>query len=286
MNRAIRNILVMVSILLFSVAAFAANEAQSHRCIDQKLDLVQSGKLTVGLTLAYAPFSYIKNGEPAGFDIEALRLVAERLGLEPVFQHMKFAQVILSVTKGDIDLTPGLYITAKRDKVIDFIPYFSTGTSIVVRSSNTSPPETKMDLCGLTVSSIKGAAVADKVRTNTNVACEQAGKQPVDIRGFPTDPEATQALLAGAVDAQLTAGIIAETVVEKTGSRLNISSNHLLYPVQVGWGVNEGDDVLEEALSCALQQVVASGRYKELLDEYNLEPYNPELAKKILQKVD
>lgn len=286
MNVSVRNVLLIVVLLQFSLVAVAANGTQSHQCVKQDLDLVQPSKLTIGLTLAYAPFSYIEDGKPAGFDVTALRLVAEQLGLEPVFQNMKFSQVILSVKKEDIDITPGLYITPERDKVIDFVPYFSIGTSIVVSSSNSSPPKTKMDLCGLTVSSIKGAAVAGKVRNNLNPVCKQAGKKPVTILPFQTDPGATQAVLTGAADAQLTATIIADLMLKKTGGQLKISSDHPLYPVQVAWGVNESDDALTNALACALNQLVKSGRYRKLLDEYNLDPYDPEIASKIMQKVE
>mgnify|MGYP006423287037 CR=1 FL=1 len=222
-------------------------------------DLVKSEKLTVGLTFAYAPYSYLDEGEPAGFDVETLRLIAKEIDLDPAFKNTKFSQAILSVKQGNIDVTPGLYMTPERAKAVTLVPYFSAGTAIVVESNKKNPPKSKMDLCGLVVSSIKGAAVADKVRTETNPECKEAGRETVEVREFSTDPGATQALLSGAVDAQLTETIIARTVIEKSNGSLAMSNESALYPVQVGWGINKQHKALAKAMKSALERVKESG---------------------------
>ena len=246
-------------------------------------ELLNPGTLTIGLDLTYAPYSYVKDGKSVGFDVEALRLVADEMGVKPKFEDTRFEQVIVGVKGHQFDLTPGLYMTPERADAVDLVPYFSAGSAIVARSSDANPPKTELDLCGLKVSSIKGGAVVAKVNEQTTPDCKKAGKPPVDVREYPTDPEATQALLAGGVDVQLTEGIIAKTVVAKNPGRLTITSDKLLYPVQVGWGIVKGNTKLAEALREALAAAAKSGKFTTLLKKYGLDPHDPEKAQAAVQ---
>ena len=252
----------------------------------QDIGALEPGQLQIGLDLTYAPYSYFKDDTPVGFDVETLRMIAKALEVDPVFKDTRFEQVIIGVRGKQFDLTPGLYMTPARAEAIKLVPYFSAGSAVVVRVAEENAPTTEMELCGLKVSSIKGGAVVEKVLNETNPKCEEAGKQPVDIREYPTDPEATQALLGGGVDAQLTEGIIAANAVEKTNGQLKISSEALLYPVQVGWGISLGNDALAGALSAALETITESGEYGELLKEYGLQTFDPELAKQAVIESD
>lgn len=243
---------------------------------------LEPGKLQVGLTLAYAPYSYIDDGEPAGFDVEALQMVADELDVDLKLNDIKFAQAILDVKSGKFDLTPGLYMTPERAESVDFVPYFSAGTAIVAPAEGESPSAPE-DLCGKEVSSIKGGAVVAKVREETSPACVAEGKDPVAVREYPSDPEATQALITGAVDYQLTETIIAQEVIDRTNAALRITNDEPIFPVQVGWGIAKGNDDLHQALTSALERVTESGAYADLLDEYGLSPHDPEMAAEAIQ---
>lgn len=242
-----------------------------------EIGTLEPGKLQVGLTLAYAPYSYIDDGEPAGFDVEALQMVADELGVELELNDIKFAQAILDVKSGKFDLTPGLYMTPERAESVDFVPYFSAGTAIVAPAEGESPSAPE-DLCGKEVSSIKGGAVVAKVREETSPACVAGGKDAVVVREYPSDPEATQALITGAVDYQLTETIIAQEVIDRTDAGLRITNDEPIFPVQVGWGIAKGNDDLHQALTSALERVTESDAYVDLLDEYGLSPHDPEMA--------
>lgn len=264
-------------IAMLAAGGCASSGTPSDAVADDGLGTISPDTLSVGLDLTYVPYSYLDGDEPVGFDVEVLKALAEELGIEADFQDTRFEQVIIGVSDRKFDVTPGLYITAERAAQVDFVPYFSAGSAIVARQGDVTPTE-EMDLCGLKVASIKGGAVVGKVLNETTPACQEAGKPAVDIREYPTDPEATQALLAGGVDVQLTEAIIAKEVIEKTGDRLVVTNDELLYPVQVGFGVTKGNDALVEALTGALERIQAAGTYAPLLAEYNLEPADLEEA--------
>lgn len=270
----------MALVLIAACGASGGDDAGAS-----ELGTLSPDELSVGLTLAYAPYSYIEDGEPVGFDVEALQLIADELGVELKLTDIKFAQAIIDVTSKKFDLTPGLYMTPERAQEVDFVPYFAAGTAIV--STEGGPqPTTAEDLCGLKVSSIKGGAVVAKLREEINPTCVERGLAEVDVREYPTDPEATQALVAGNVDVQLTETIIAEEVIRRVGGDLAVTNEEPLFPVQVGWGIAKGNAALQASLTEALNRVTESGAYGELLAQYGLSPHDPELAEQAIQPTD
>ena len=161
---------------------------------------------------------------------------------------------------------------------MDFIPYFSTGNSILVREGE-EPLETAADLCGKSVSVIKGGDIVQRLREEASTECTDAGNEPIDVREFTTDPEATQAMISGQVDAQVTDAGVASTLGENTGVAVEITSSELLYPIPVGLGVEKGNTELVEKLETALQAIKDNGTYAELLEQYNLaEPDEAQVA--------
>jgi ABC-type amino acid transport substrate-binding protein len=230
-----------------------------------------AGTLTVGSDLTYPPYAYLDGKTPAGFDPDISRALAEATGLKTVFVDTRFEQLIAGLGTGHFDvIASDLYITDARKKQVDFIPYFTTGNSIVVKASGGYRPAVVTDLCGKSVAVIKGGQIVEKLRGEASTQCKAKGGTAVDVREFGTDPEGTQALLSGQVDAQVTDGAVAKAAADKTGGRLTISSQDLIYPVQSGLAVKRGDTALKKTLTAALDKLKTNGTYAKLLKKYNL----------------
>lgn len=227
--------------------------------------------LTVGSDLTYPPYAALDGDTPIGFDPEIVGALAEELGAKLEIVDTRFEQLIPSLKAGQINLiASALYITAERAKEVDYVPYFSTGNSIVVLTGeNDFADET--ELCGRAVGVIKGSAVGESLRGEASDACVAEGEDAIDVRDFTTDPEATQALLSGQLDAHVTDAAVAAGLLEEIGDRVEISSDSLLYPIPVGLAVAKGDDELRTQIESALAAMKASGAYQELLEAYNLE---------------
>ena len=84
---------------------------------------------------------------------------------------------------------------------------------------------TAQDLCGKSVGVVTATVIADIMPHAESDKCKENGKGPITVKEFPTDPEATQALLAHQVDAQMTDGAVAKIAVEKSRNRLVLSSD-------------------------------------------------------------
>lgn len=234
--------------------------------------------LVVGSDLTYPPYAYTENGKPVGFDPEITALLGKQMNMRVQFKDTRFEQLIPGLKAGQFQLiASALYITAERAEQVDYIPYFSTGNSIVVKKG--SPPlATATDLCGHRVAVIKGGAIVQQLRDTVSKACTAAGRKAVDVREFTTDPEGTQAMLSGQVDAQVTDAGVASTLSRKTSGAVTITSTELLFPVQVGLAVKKGDTALASKVRSALDAIKQNGSYAALLKTYNLSEPQPTSA--------
>jgi ABC-type amino acid transport substrate-binding protein len=232
-----------------------------------------AGTLAVGSDLTYPPYAYLNGGTPAGFDPAISRALAQQAGLKATFVDTRFEELIAGLESGRFDvIASDLYITDARKQQVDFIPYITTGNSLLVQSSGTYRPRTPADLCGKAVAVIAGGQIVNDLRGEASQSCTAAGRKPIDVREFASDPEGTQALLSGQVDAQLTDSAVAKAAVDKIGGTLVISSTDLIYPIQAGLAVKKGNTALEKTLTNALHQLQQDGTYSKLLTQYNLRP--------------
>ena len=230
---------------------------------------IEKGKLKVGTDLTYPPYNYFDDGNtPAGFDVELMRLIADKAGLDVVFLDTRFENLILGVNSGQFDVIAStLYVKPERARKIDYIPYMKTGVSIAVAANGGLAFAAPRDLCGRVVGSIKGAAWLEALAGMNEDVC--AGN-PIESREFPTSPEATQAMLSGGVDAQVEDSAVLGDAAVKLGGRVLITSSKQFYPVIVGLGVKKGNAALADVLRAALADLETDGSYRALLDKYNV----------------
>ena len=243
-----------------------------------------SGILNVGIDLTYPPYDMLTDGKPAGFDVDVMNAISADLGLKPQYSDTRFAQIVAGIKADRYDVIAStLYVSAARSKEVDFVPYFQTGNSIVVPKDAAALTDAQ-SLCGKKVSVVTATVIAKIMPTTESDKCKAGGKEAITVQEFPTDPEATQALLSGQVDAQMTDAAVAKTVIEKSNSRLKISSDALIYPVAVGLAVRKGNTALQEALTKSVENLKSSGSFAKILDQYNLEPVDPAVLAESLKQ--
>ncbi|MBT2520167.1 transporter substrate-binding domain-containing protein [Arthrobacter sp. ISL-28] len=98
------------------------------------------------------------------------------------------------------------------------------------------------------------------------------------------DPEATQALVSGQVDAQISDAAVAGRVSESTQGAVKVTSTKLLYPIPVGLAVTKGNTELKGKLEQGLKDLKEDGTYQKLLSTYNLEEPDESQVSEILGK--
>jgi ABC-type amino acid transport substrate-binding protein len=90
--------------------------------------LMTPGTLTVGMDLQFKPEMYLKNGQPAGYDVDLLKQLAAYAHVKLKIDNLAFTGLIPGLQTKKFDLVSvGLSPTAARAKVVSFtkpyVPY-------------------------------------------------------------------------------------------------------------------------------------------------------------------
>ncbi|MBA1272920.1 ABC transporter substrate-binding protein [Stutzerimonas azotifigens] len=257
--------------LLGTAMAFSSVAAQAFQ---------QPGKITAGSDMTFYPYEYMEGNKPAGFDIELLDGLAKVMGREAEHIDTRFPNLITGLQGGRFDITnSSMYITAERLKVIDMVPYLKSGEAIIALKGSDYQPKVPEDFCGHKIGSMGATSWLQQLQKLSEEYCVKNGKGAIQISEYGTDPQTTQALLARAVEAQITDAAVARGLIEKLGNRVQISSETLIYPVLNGFGVKKGNDEVKTALIEALDTYSKTPEYEALLKKYNFQaPTEAEIA--------
>ena len=95
----------------------------------------QDSVIIVGGGWDFPPYEFLdKDGEPAGFNVELIKAVAEVMGRQVEFRLGIWPEMLEKLKKGEIDLLQGILITPERAKMVDFSnPHNNVNNAIFAR---------------------------------------------------------------------------------------------------------------------------------------------------------
>ena len=104
--------------------------------------LVKDGTLTVGTSAEYAPFEYKDdNGDYQGFDLELIKAIGDKLGLDVEYVNNDFDTLVPGVASGakyDVSIA-AITDTPEREKEVTFSDsYYMDDQAIVTKVDNTT----------------------------------------------------------------------------------------------------------------------------------------------------
>lgn len=152
--------LYMVLMVFISVLSACGDSSESAKTenegteekVDERWEEIQdAGELVVGTsgTLIAASY-YDDNDQLTGYDVEVLREIGKRLGLEVRFEIMGIDSMLPAIQSGRIDVAANdIEPTESRQEKFNFSePYKYSYTTMAVRESDNSGIETLEDLKG------------------------------------------------------------------------------------------------------------------------------------------
>jgi polar amino acid transport system substrate-binding protein len=233
---------------------------------------LEDGVLQVGSDIAYAPIEFFEEGTttPKGLDIDLANALAEELGVTTEFVNTGFDGIIGALNSSRFDvLMSAMTVTDERSLEIDFVPYFIAGTDILVPAGNPKNIGAIEDLSGLTAA-VQIATIQVDQLTAANADLKAAGKPEINVLTFDQNPLAVEQLRTGRADA-----VLADSPVAANDARLSegeLESVGLTIPPEpYGIGVRKESTALKAAIEDALQAVIDSGKYEEILKDWGLE---------------
>jgi polar amino acid transport system substrate-binding protein len=231
---------------------------------------VSPGKLTWGASPTFAPFEYQRDGQSVGFDVDLMAELAHRLGLQSVMLGMDFAGLIPAVQAQRIDVsTSGMYITAARAEVVDFIPYLKIGDQMVVPKGNPAHLTDRNSLCGHHIA-VAVNTLYEKTAHTLSDACTAAGKPAIDILAVGSSAVVSLTLAQGRAEGAISSTSVISAMMtsypdtyEPLGEPFNTDS-------RLGIGVAKTNSGLRDALTAALQAMHDDGAYDALIRKWGL----------------
>jgi polar amino acid transport system substrate-binding protein len=229
-----------------------------------------SGKLKVATSLTWAPFAYKSEDDDAvGIDVGLMKLLASKLGLDPVIDDIKFPAIVPGVTTGRYDVgLNGIDITEERLKVVDMVPYFTSGSAVLVKKGATNLDPN--NLCGVTLAVTQGSA-QEQMIDSLSQKCVAAGKKEIAQEMYPDTAATLLAVANGRGDGFLTA-TPQGAYVEKTDTKLAMVPGEVkdLPRSVTGFAISKGNEAMHKALTLAMESAIKDGSYHKLLEEYGV----------------
>lgn len=236
----------------------------------EDLKLVTPGKLTWGSTPTFAPYEFIKDGKPQGFDVDMMDALAKRAGLQAEMQALDFAGLIPSLLGGRLDATAsGMYITPARLEIADFIPYMLIGNQLVTAKGNPKHVDSPSSLCGLKVGVATSTAFEATLK-KTSESCVAAGKPAIDILSVPGSNLVALAITQGRVDAGLTSTATASVMISENPDTYEMAGPPFDATTKLGIALRKDSGPLKTALEASLRAMVKDGSFAALMKKWNL----------------
>src|SRR3954453_12684376 len=154
------------------------------------------GTLTVASDASYPPIESIGDDGKTieGMDADLAKALASEMGLKAKVTNATFDAIIPGLASGKYDLGMSAFSdTKEREKTVDFVTYFSAGTSFYVKAQGGPTVNTLADLCGKTVAVEKGTTQ----QADAEAQSKKCGAKAAKVLTFPDQNGANLALSSG-----------------------------------------------------------------------------------------
>jgi polar amino acid transport system substrate-binding protein len=242
--------------------------------------LVTSGQLTIASDTTYAPAEYADPNNPShyiGYDMDLAREFARRLCLTPNIVKATFDSIIPDISGAPLgqqryDMSISSFtINDKRQQLVDMIPYFTAGESILTTPANAGSIKSINDMCGKTIAVQNGTVELQELQdanggnngSGQAPICKQAGK-PITIVSNDDQTFVVDQVLNGRADASYQDQPVTDYYVSLHKGQL-VDSGITVQPSPEGIVMRKDNTALEDAIKQALANMRADGTYLRIL---------------------
>jgi L-cystine transport system substrate-binding protein len=192
--------LALTSLLLAAVAGCGSSSDDStggssggSEAGTSLADVRDAGVITVGTEGTYPPFTFHEggSGELTGYDVDVIKAVADRLGVEAQFEETQFDAIFAGLEAGRFDVIANqVSIDPERQAKYDFSKPYTVSPGVVVVTKDDDSINSFDDLAGKTT--------AQSLTSNWYQMAQDAGANVESVEGWA---QAVTLLKQGRVDA-------------------------------------------------------------------------------------
>jgi polar amino acid transport system substrate-binding protein len=253
-----------------STNAAAAAGMNSTIAAEVPAKIKSKGTLTVATDATYPPNEFVgSNGKTlTGWDVELGQALGKVMGLNWKFVNASFDTIIPGLQSGKYGIGMSSFTdTKERQKVVDFVTYFSAGTAFYVKSGGPTI-NSLVDLCGHSVGVERGTTQASDA-TAQNGKCKKAGKPGVGVHVYPDQNAANLAIQSGRQQVGMADSPVAAYIVKQSNGTFKLTGKPY-NTAPYGIAIPKGNGMTKPILD-ALKDLMSNGTYTSLLKKWNVQ---------------
>jgi polar amino acid transport system substrate-binding protein len=245
-------------------SAFSIDSIQKDDTLAGQVDskVSSDGKLVFGTDPTYEPSEFKQGGTIVGFDVDLGTAIAKKLGLTADFQESKFDAILPALgTRYELGMS-SFTDNPAREKVVDFVTYFTAGTQWASKDSAFDPD----NACGKKV-----AVQTGTVQDTDDLPARQkkCAGNAIQIQRYDAQDEATNSVVLGKADAVLADSPVMAGAVKKVGGGL-VLVGQVYDAAPYGIAIPKTAGTTKDAVLGAVKALVADGSYKAILDKWGV----------------
>ena len=233
--------------------------------------LRSKGTLVVAADASYAPNEFIGGDGTTveGADADLAKAIGSAMGLKASVKNATFDSIIPGLAAHKYDLGMSSFTdTKERERTVDFVTYFSAGTSFYVKAAGGPAVTGLADLCGKTVAVEKGTTQAADA-TAQSKRCTDAGKPGVTVSTYPDQNGANLALSSGRAQVGMADSPVAAYQVKKSGGQFKlVGQPYGAAPYGIAIPKDSG---LAHPVLAAVEAIMKDGRYEAILKRWGIQ---------------
>ncbi|MBE6506654.1 MAG: amino acid ABC transporter substrate-binding protein [Methanocorpusculum parvum] len=228
------------------------------------------GVYIVGIDAEYPPYAYIDEaGNAAGFDVESIQWIAEQKGFEVKIQPTAWDGIVPALQAGKIDMIyAGLSITpARAEKIAFSIPYWNVDLAVAAQAGDDVTMD-QFNAGDVTIGVQRGCSSNDWLELHFGTEAYNQMIKDGKISLYDSFPLSMVALGNGQVETVIfdDAGIDEYIIGNDKLVKLGVTDTGEQFAI----GVRKDDTELLAILNEGLEELMASEKWTELKEKYNL----------------
>jgi len=249
----LKKVLVVVVMVVMSIVAAAQGRVER---------IIESGKIRVGTTGDYKPFTYYENGEYSGYDIEVARYIAREIGVEVEFVPTTWKTLLedlednkFDIAMGGISRNTGRKLRAELSR-----PYLTYGKTPIVRTEDASIYKSLADI------DKKGVRVGINIG-GSNEQFAVANIKNAELIRYENNLDVPMAVKDGDVDVMISEtpeAVLYEKIYKELASPMTDTP---MTKNQLGYLIPKGEYDVLELINFIMEDMELKGVEEELKSE-------------------
>ena len=216
--------------------------------------------IIVGGDRSYPPYEFIdKNGDPAGYNVDLTKAIAEVMGMKVQFRFGGWSDMRAGLLQNSIDILQGLSYSADRARSVDFSPPHTIVHHAIFARKESRPVKSLEELRGKKVIVFKDGIMHERLK--------QLGFSK-DLVLTPTPVEALRLLASGEHDYAVVAMLPGMYLIREMHLSNLVPVAKAVVSEQYCYGVAKGNRELLARFNEGLAILIKTGQYAEIYNRW------------------